>query len=186
MGLNLNRGFLMSKTVDEHRAISPKNLAFAVLTVSTSRAQKLAEGSSFTDPSGDALTDLLEKIGQKVVFRKIIADDKTSIASILENILSRRDIDVVITCGGTGIAASDVTIETIEPLFTKTLPGFGELMRKISYEDIGSAAILTRAIAGTAGNKVIFCIPGSPQAVVTAMRLIIPEVSHIVKHVREN
>ena len=176
----------MSKTVDEHRAVSPGNLAFAILTISTSRAQKKAAGSAFNDPSGDTITDLLEKNGQKVVFRRIVADDKTSIDALLKNTLSNRDVDVIITCGGTGITASDVTIETIKPLLTKTLPGFGELMRKVSYEEIGSAAMLTRALAGTIGRKAVFCIPGSPQAVVTALKLIIPEVGHIMKHVRED
>lgn len=176
----------MSKTVDEHRAISPKNLAFAFLTVSTSRAQKLAEGSTINDPSGDMAVALLSEAGQRVVFKKIVADDNASIISLIEILLSRKDIDVIITCGGTGVTKSDVTIETIEPLFTKNLPGFGELMRKISYEDIGSAAMLTRAEAGVIGDKAVFCIPGSPQAVKTALlKLIIPEVSHIVKHIRE-
>jgi len=177
----------MSKTVEEHRASAPRKLTFAVLTVSTSRMQQLANGGPVNDQSGDIAKKLLEEAGHKVNFRRIIADDKSSIASAVNTLVAAEDTDVIITCGGTGITKSDVTIETIEPMFTKTLSGFGELMRKISYETIGSAAMLTRAIAGTIGDKVIFCIPGSSQAVEIALRgLIIPEIGHIVKHAREN
>jgi molybdenum cofactor biosynthesis protein B len=177
----------MSKTVKEHRASAPRKLTFAVLTVSTSRMQQLTNGVPVNDQSGDTAKKLLEEAGHKVSFRRIIADDKSSITSAVETLVAVQEMDVIITCGGTGITKSDVTIETIEPMFTKTLSGFGELMRKISYETIGSAAMLTRAIAGTIGDKVIFCIPGSSQAVEIALRgLIIPEIGHIVKHAREN
>lgn len=100
--------------------------------------------------------------------------------------MSNESVDAVVASGGTGITQSDITIEAIRPLFEKELPGFGELLRKISYEKIGSPAVMTRATAGIVKGKAIFCIPGSPQAVETALKhLILPEVGHIVKHARE-
>ena len=177
----------MSKTVEEHRASAPKKLTFAILTVSTSRMKQLTNGVAVKDQSGDAAMKLLEDAGHKVSFRRIIPDDKSSIINALKALVAAEEVDAIITCGGTGITRSDMTIETIEPMFAKTLPGFGELMRKISYSTIGSAAMLTRAIAGTIGDKVVFCIPGSTQAVEVALgKLIIPEIGHVVKHVREN
>jgi molybdenum cofactor biosynthesis protein B len=102
------------------------------------------------------------------------------------NALNDPNVDVIITYGGTGISKSDVTIETLNPMFEKNIPGFGELLRKISFDEIGSASILTRATAGVVKGKVVFCLPGSKQAVETAMKyLILPESAHIIKHIRE-
>jgi molybdenum cofactor biosynthesis protein B len=184
----IKRGVIqMSKTVEEHRASAPKELTFAILTISTSRMKQLTEGVAVKDQSGDAAKKLLEEAGHKVGFRRIISDDKTSIVDAMKALIAVEELEVIITCGGTGVAKSDVTIETVEPMFAKTLPGFGELMRKISYSTIGSAAMLTRAIGGIIGDKVIFCIPGSTQAVEVALeKLIIPEIGHVVKHAREN
>ena len=104
----------------------------------------------------------------------------------LKKLISEKKINAVILCGGTGISPSDVTIETVEPILEKTLPGFGEIFRWLSYQEIGSAAILSRALAGTVEGKVIFCIPGSPQAVKLCIeKLILSEAAHIVKHARE-
>jgi molybdenum cofactor biosynthesis protein B len=95
-------------------------------------------------------------------------------------------VDVAVFCGGTGITATDITIETVSPFMEKTLPGFGELFRLLSYERIGSAAILSRAFAGVAKGKAFFCIPGSMDAVKLCLeKLILPEAAHIVKHARE-
>ncbi|RJS85086.1 molybdenum cofactor biosynthesis protein MoaB, partial [Candidatus Bathyarchaeota archaeon] len=100
--------------------------------------------------------------------------------------LKSRKIDVIITCGGTGISPSDVTIEAVRPLLEKELEGFGELFRLLSYQEIGSAALLTRAVAGVSKGKVIFCIPGSPNSVKLSLeKLVIPEAAHIIKHARE-
>jgi molybdenum cofactor biosynthesis protein B len=101
-------------------------------------------------------------------------------------VLGLSALDVAIFSGGTGITPSDITIETVSPFFEKTLPGFGEFFRRISYDKVGSAAVLSRAVAGVAKGKAIFCIPGSPDAVKTAVEmLILPEAPHIVKHARE-
>jgi len=100
--------------------------------------------------------------------------------------LKSRKVDAIITCGGTGIGAKDVTIEAVKPLLEKEVEGFGEIFRLISYEQISSAAMLTRALAGVSRKKVIFCIPGSPQSVAPSLeKLILPEVGHILKHARE-
>ena len=104
----------------------------------------------------------------------------------VEEALQNKDVMAVIVCGGTGIAPKDVTIETVTPMLRKNLPGFGELFRKLSYDNIGSAAILSRAVAGIANGKAVFCIPGSIDAVRLCLdKLILPETGHIVKHARE-
>jgi len=100
--------------------------------------------------------------------------------------LASADLDVVVFSGGTGVASSDITIETVSPFLEKVLPGFGEIFRRFSFDMIGSAAVLSRAIAGVAKGKAFFCIPGSPDAVKLCFeRLILPETAHIVKHARE-
>jgi len=129
---------------------------------------------------------MLRKARHTVLFRKIVSDDPTMIAEGIRDAIDRADLDVVIFCGGTGITPSDVTIETITPFLEKILPGFGEIFRRLSYDEIGSAAILSRAIAGIARGKAVFCIPGSPNAVQLCLsRLILPEAGHLIKHARE-
>lgn len=138
------------------------------------------------DPSGDLIVQLLEKAGNKVVYKGLIPDDRGLIGQKITEALGLSEVDAIITCGGTGIAPSDVTIETVRPMLTKTLPGFGELFRKISFEEIGSAALLSRAIAGVVDGKAVFCLPGSPHAVrLCVEKLILSEAGHIVKHARE-
>jgi len=130
--------------------------------------------------------ELIEKAGQKVLFKKIIADDETMIQDAVMYTMGLSALDVAIFSGGTGITPTDITIETVSPFFEKTLPGFGEFFRRISYDHVGSAAVLSRAVAGVAKGKALFCIPGSPDAVKTALEtLILPEAPHIVKHARE-
>jgi molybdenum cofactor biosynthesis protein B len=104
----------------------------------------------------------------------------------VKSVLDNPGVDAAVFCGGTGIAPSDVTIETVMPFLEKTLPGFGEIFRRISYDKTGSAAFMSRAIAGVARGKALFCIPGSPDAVRVSVELLIsPEAGHIVKHARE-
>jgi len=122
-----------------------------------------------------------------VVFREIVPDDAVLIGEYVGRALGSEKVDAIIVCGGTGISPRDVTIEAVRPMLVKTLPGFGELFRKLSFDEIGSAAVLTRALAGVANQgKAVFCIPGSPQAVRLVLeKLILPEVGHILKHARE-
>ena len=120
------------------------------------------------------------------VLRKIIADDKRVIEEAAKNVLGSAELDAAIFCGGTGIAPKDVTIEAVSPFFEKTLPGFGEIFRRLSYDKVGSSAVMSRAVAGVAKGKALFCIPGSPDAVrVSVEMLILPETPHIVRHARE-
>jgi molybdenum cofactor biosynthesis protein B len=118
--------------------------------------------------------------------RDLLPDDSDVINKSMKRVLASPEIDAAIFSGGTGIAPSDVTIEAVSPFLEKILPGFGEIFRRLSFDEIGSAALLSRALAGVAKGKAIFCLPGSPNAVRLCMEnLVLPEVAHIVKHSRE-
>ncbi|MDR2699420.1 MAG: molybdenum cofactor biosynthesis protein MoaB [Nitrososphaerota archaeon] len=176
----------MSETSKQHKEQVPKRLVFAVYICSTSRYNQKEKGEAVSDLGGDFLEGLIQTSGHTVLFKKILLDDKVMIAQAFKDCLSVTDLDVIIFSGGTGIASTDVTIEAVSPFFEKTLLGFGEFFRRISFDEAGSAAVLSRAIAGVTAGKVFFCIPGSPNAVMTAVeKLILPEASHIVKHARE-
>ena len=177
----------MSESSKTHKAKAPKILNFGVYICSTSRYKLINQGASeINDVGGDTIVDLLKNSGQNVLFKKIIGDDKAMIFQAVEQALNMPNLDVAIFSGGTGITPTDITIETVVPFFEKTLPGFGEFFRRISYERVGTAAVLSRAVAGVAKGKVLFCIPGSPDAVQVAVEmLILPESPHIVKHARE-
>jgi molybdenum cofactor biosynthesis protein B len=177
----------MSETSKQHKTKAPKNLNFGIYICSTSRYTLIQKGEKdVSDLGGDTLAELLKKAQQNVLFKRIIADDKVLISAAVEEALDIPDLDVLIFSGGTGITHTDITIETVTPFFEKTLPGFGEFFRAISFSKVGSAAVLSRAVAGVANGKALFCIPGSPDAVrVAAEMLILPESPHIVKHARE-
>jgi len=176
----------MNETSETHKAEAPRILSFAVITCSTSRYKEFSETGRLNDPSGDIIVKALRENGHRVTMRRIVSDEKTQIQRVLMRALKSRKTDVIITSGGTGISPRDVTIEAVQPLLEKEIPGFGEIFRILSYEKIGSAAVLTRALAGVAKGKVIFCLPGSPQSVSLALeKLIIPEAGHLVKHARE-
>ncbi|MFQ6075695.1 MAG: molybdenum cofactor biosynthesis protein B [Candidatus Bathyarchaeia archaeon] len=175
----------MSRTAAEHKEGAPAHVRFAVITVSTSRFKRLKEEGRVEDPSGDLIASLLQEAGHAVTLKRIVSDDKGLIEGTVREALKSSRIDAIITCGGTGVSPTDVTIETITPILDKELPGFGELLRRISFDQIGSPALLTRATAGIIGGRPIFCIPGSPQATEVALKsLIIPEVGHIIKHAK--
>src|SRR5262245_46772067 len=155
-------------SVAEHRAKSPASVACFVLTVSDSRT--LA-----TETSGRAIADLLEGAGHTVTGRDLVKDEPADVARILKSEISRGQARVIITTGGTGITRRDSTYEAVTALFEKRLDGFGELFRMLSYADIGSAAMLSRATAGVASGCAIFMLPGSEAAVRLAMeKLILP------------
>jgi molybdopterin adenylyltransferase len=176
----------MSETSKTHKSKAEKTLTYAVYICSTSRAKQQEAGEPVTDLGGDKIVELLKAAGQKVLFKKIISDDETEIQDAVMYVTGINEIDAAIFSGGTGITPTDVTIESVSPFFEKNLPGFGEFFRHISFERVGSAAVLSRATAGVAKGKVIFCIPGSPNAVQTAVEmLILSEAPHIVKHARE-
>jgi molybdenum cofactor biosynthesis protein B len=145
----------------------------AVITVSDTRTIE-------TDTGGALVAELLEAAAHPVVYREVVPDDPEAIASAVKAGLARDDTDAIVLTGGTGVAPRDVTPETVEPLLERIVPGFGELFRMLSYQDIGSAALLSRALAGIACGKTVFVIPGSRGAVRLAMdALILPEIGHL-------
>ncbi len=177
----------MSETSRRHKAEAPTRVGFAVLICSSSRYQDLKTRRSVDDPSGDLIVEILRGADHTIVTREIVPDDTVLIGKYVSRALGSEKVDAIIVCGGTGISPRDVTIEAVRPMLVKTLPGFGELFRKLSFDAVGSAAVLTRALAGVADQgKAVFCIPGSPQAAKLVLeKLILPEVGHILKHARE-
>ncbi|HVP93460.1 MAG TPA: molybdenum cofactor biosynthesis protein B [Acidobacteriota bacterium] len=176
----------MSESARKHKDEAPKNLRFAVFTVSTSRYEKMRSDEQVKDVSGDLIDSMLKDAGHTIVFRRLVPDKKALIEEGIKQILASSEVDAAVFCGGTGIAPSDITIETVSPFLEKILQGFGEIFRRLSFDAIGSAAVLSRAIAGVAKGKAFFCIPGSPDAVRLCFeKLILSEAAHIVKHARE-
>jgi molybdenum cofactor biosynthesis protein B len=161
----------------EHKAQAPRSVACYVLTVSDTRTFD-------TDTSGRAIRDLLVEAGHTVSHHAIVTDDPNRVTELVERALAEPQHEAIISTGGTGITSRDDTFEAIDSLFEKRLPGFGELFRMLSFDEIGAAAMLTRATAGTAWRKPIFVLPGSERAVRLAMtRLILPELGHVVQQV---
>jgi len=147
--------------------------------VSSSRYQKKKAGANFKDEAGDAAELEAKKAGHLVTGRQLISDDATMLRREATRFLKGKD-DILLLTGGTGVSSRDITIETLRPYFEKEIPGFGELLRRVSYDKIGSAAMLTRATAGVARGKLIVCMPGSPDAVRTALRASLSEFPHIL------
>jgi len=175
----------LEKTHLIHKHGAPKTLNYSVLLISDSRFVEYKEKKESTDKTIPLIKEILEKKKQNFVSFQIVPDDKGNIEKSLLKLLDDKN-EVVITSGGTGIAKRDITIEVVKPLFEKTLEGFGELFRYLSFKDIGSAAMLSRASAGIIKGKVVFCLPGSPNAVKLALEnLIIPEAGHILKMLKK-
>ena len=146
----------------------------AVVTVSDTRSLE-------TDTGGAQVQALLEAAGHRVVERRIVPDEPAAIATAFRACIAHAEVRAVVFTGGTGVAPRDVTPDTIEPLLDRTIPGFGELYRVLSYQEIGSAALLSRALAGLRDGRVVFALPGSRGAVRLAMeKLILPELGHLV------
>ena len=170
------RTYNRSVGVEEHRKAAVPNVRCAVITVSDTRAHE-------TDVSGRAIVELLEDAGHIVAKRQILRDEPMDVRdAVLANVA---DVDAIITTGGTGITSRDSTYEAVASIFEKHLDGFGELFRMLSYEEIGSAAMMTRAAAGVARGTAIFLLPGSEHAVRLGMtKLILPELGHVVRELR--
>ncbi len=168
----------MSDTLAQHRADAPRELRCAVITVSDTRT--LAD-----DRGGALLEDLLREAGHPVVAREITPDEPTGLSGLVRGLASRDDVDAILLTGGTGISRRDQTWETVSALLDKSLPGYGELFRHLSYDQIGPAAILSRAVGGLVGTTVVLTMPGSPAAVRLAMhKIILPELGHLVREAR--
>lgn len=166
-----------------HRKKAPPKLGVAVLVVSDTRFKSLKGGRDI-DLSGKLIETRMRKAGH-FTLREIVPDERKEILKKLEKFLRTKEIDAIIICGGTGVARRDVTIETVEPMYEKSLPGFGEVLRRIGYEKVGAPALLTRASAGIIRRKPVFCLPGAPNAVKEAMKIILPDLPHLVMHARE-
>ena len=162
----------------EHKKEAPTSINCKVITVSDTRTKAL-------DKSGNAMITILNENGHNVVEYEIVKDEQALIKNAILAGCENPKIDAVLTNGGTGIAKRDITIETVQQIIDKEIIGFGELFRMLSYtEDIGSSAILSRAIAGVALNTALFSTPGSTGAVKLAMsKLIIPELGHVVREI---
>lgn len=170
----------MSESVEKHREASPDRLNVAVLTISDTRTPE-------TDTGGNVIVELMQGAGHEVSRREIVRDDAPRIEVVLQELLADAEVDAVITTGGTGISARDTTYEVVNRLIDKKLDGFGELFRMLSYEEIGAAAMLSRAVAGAAGFKFLACLPGSTNAVRLAMeKLLVPEMPHVVFELRKH
>ncbi len=162
-----------ASSAHHHRRTAPRQVPTAVITVSDTRTLE-------TDAGGARIVERLAEAGHPVVSREIVPDDADAIAEALRKALSRDETAAVILTGGTGVAPRDVTPEAVEPLLERVIPGFGELFRMLSFGDIGSAALLSRALAGITSGRVVFVLPGSRGAVELAMeKLILPEIGHL-------
>jgi molybdenum cofactor biosynthesis protein B len=150
-----------------------------VLTVSDTRTAE-------TDSSGRAIREFLERAGHQVTGFAIVRDEPTLVTASVKQWLTDAATRVIITTGGTGITTRDGTFEAVDALFEKRLDGFGELFRMLSFDEVGSAAMMSRATAGTVGAKAIFVLPGSEHAVRLAMsRLIVPELGHVAQQLQK-
>jgi molybdenum cofactor biosynthesis protein B len=170
----------VSESVRGHREAAPETVRVAVLTISDTRTPE-------TDTGGDVVEEAMRGAGHEVVAREIVRDEATSIRTILVALLARSDVDAVVTTGGTGISGRDTTYEVVERMVEKRLDGFGEIFRMLSYEEIGAAAILSRALAGAVGTKLVASLPGSRNAVRLGVeKLLVPEIAHIVFELRKH
>jgi molybdenum cofactor biosynthesis protein B len=165
-------------SVEEHRGYAPASLRVAVLTASDSRGRA-------DDTSGALIAEMAVEAGHELVDRTITPDTVESIRRSVRQAIDGLAADFVVINGGTGFSDRDVTIEAVLPLFDREVDGFGELFRVLSYDQVGAAAMLSRATAGVIGRSVVFVVPGSPKAVGLAMgSLILPEVCHLVGQLR--
>jgi molybdenum cofactor biosynthesis protein B len=171
---------------EEHKEKAPKKIILALIIVSTSRYEELKLGKVSSDKTLPTVKEVLDKDPSiSLDFAEIIPDSEGYINDILIRLMKEDAIDAIIFSGGTGLSPKDITYETIEPRLKKKFSGFGEIFRSLSYNEIGSSAMLSRAVAGILEskkkNKAVFLLPGSPKAVKLALEaLIMPEVGHIL------
>lgn len=163
----------------EHKQQAPPSVRCFVITVSDTRTDD-------TDTGGRAAVSLLASAGHHVAGKVILGDDAALVRGVLERQLANPDIDVIVTTGGTGISSRDTTFDVVSAMLEKRLEGFGELFRMLSYQDIGAAAMMSRATAGLVAGHIIVCLPGSESAVRLAVeKLLLPEIGHLVQQARK-
>jgi molybdenum cofactor biosynthesis protein B len=166
-----------SSTPDEHKATAPTSVGCFVLTVSDTKTPE-------TDTSGKVIRDLLGGGGHTVVGSAIVRDEPADVTRVVREACGDERVRVVILTGGTGITSRDSTFEAVSALLDKTLPGFGELFRVLSYQDVGAAAMLSRAQMGIHARRIVVSLPGSPNACRLALeKLLLPELGHLVREV---
>lgn len=164
--------------LEQHRKAGEGRFGFAVITVSDTR-------SGAEDRGGAYLASTLEEAEHRVEQRLWVRDEADEILAALDQAVAEPGVDAVLFTGGTGLAPRDVTVPTLEGAMETSIPGFGELFRALSFEQVGSATILSRACAGVVGERVVFALPGSPKALALAMeRIILPEIGHLVTQIR--
>lgn len=169
----------MSQSTTQHRCESPKTVRCAVVTISDTRTLE-------NDRGGELIVQMLSAAGHQVSARHIVRDDPRDIEPLVRKLADPDATDTVLMTGGTGVAARDQTFETVSSLLTKSMPGYGELFRMLSYSDIGAAAMLSRAVGGVLNKVVVLTMPGSVAAVRLAMeKLIVPEIGHLVFEARK-
>ena len=162
-------------SASDHKAAAPPSVRVFVLTVSDTRTDE-------TDTAGLAICELLKSHGHVVAGKAIEKDEPARVAELVRQMAAIGDVDAIITTGGTGLTSRDSTFEAVDALLSKRIPGFGELFRMLSYQDVGSAAMMSRACAGTIGRIIIISLPGSEKAVRLAMdKLVVPELAHLVQ-----
>lgn len=173
---SLQRG--TSNSTQQHREQAQRSLRLAVITISDTRTAQ-------TDSSGAYLQEVMEQAGHAVIHRQIVPDEVVAIRSAVVVAAQSTTTDAILMTGGTGLSPRDRTPEAVQPLLDADIPGFGELFRMLSYQEIGAAAMLSRAFAGRLGTAVVVCLPGSTNAVrLAAEKLLVPELPHLVHHVR--
>jgi molybdopterin adenylyltransferase len=166
---------MAARTDLEHKATAPKRVGCYVVTVSDTRTED-------TDTGGRAIVELLTAAGHRVVGRSLVRDDPELLRDAIGRQLANPDVQVIVTTGGTGITSRDCTFEAISSMLWKRLDGFGELFRMLSYDQIGSGAMMSRALAGVVAGRVVVSLPGSEAAVRLALeKLLIPELGHLVR-----
>lgn len=174
---------MKSKSMEEHKKKSPILVKVGVITLSDSKYEdhlRLKE----TDVSGKTIIEAVKDKHQLLSY-SVIPDDAKLLLREVEDFIENKEADVIITTGGTGIGSRDITIETLKPLFDKELSGFGEIFRYESYKELGTGALLSRATAGVYKRTLIVSVPGSPNAVKLSLKIVLPELGHLVKHLRE-
>jgi molybdenum cofactor biosynthesis protein B len=165
-------------SAEQHRRFAVAVLGFAVLTVSDSRRPE-------DDTGGRTIREMAEAGGHRIEDSTLVRDEVSEIRAALRGLLARPGVDVVVVTGGTGFSPRDLTLDAVEPLFDVAIEGFGELFRMLSYQQVGAAAMLSRAAAGLIGDRAVFLLPGSPKAVTLAMEtLILPETGHLLSQAR--
>ena len=158
---------------DHHHAHDAESVAVAVVTVSSSRSIE-------EDASGDLIVEAFEDAGHEIAVRELVDDDFDGVQGTVDRLARRDDTDAIVTTGGTGVTPDDVTPEAVDPLFEKDLPGFGELFRRLSTEEVGTRTVGSRATAGVVDGTVVCCLPGSENAVRLGVEeIILPEIGHL-------